>query len=191
MKRDELIRRLPHSELLKSLYISQFIFLGMSLALSVFLFNHFSDWKQFFVFDVKQIFYYGVIPGILIVIVNIALMLTVPERLLDDGGINDKIFKNSSIGQIFLIALVVSLCEELLFRGLIQTVFGYVFASSFFAFVHIRYLKKPILLMSIILVSFYFGFLFKSTDNLLTTMTAHFLVDFLLGLIIRFKGEVF
>ena len=70
----------------------------------------------------------------------------------------------------------------MLFRS---TTFGFVFASVLFAFVHYRYLRKPVLFISIVFVSFYLGFLFKLTENLLVTIVVHFIVDFLLGLIIR------
>src|SRR5699024_10988980 len=85
-----------------------------------------------------------------------------------------------------MIALIVSISEELLFRGVIRTVFGYVFASSVFALIHIRYLRQPVLLISIIFVSFYIGYLFEIIGNLLVTMTTHFIVDFLLGVIIGY-----
>ncbi|WP_404453206.1 type II CAAX prenyl endopeptidase Rce1 family protein [Oceanobacillus kapialis] len=50
-------------------------------------------------------------------------------------------------------------------------------------------MKKPVLFISVLLVSFYIGYLFEQTGNLIVTITAHFIVDFLLGLTIRFyKG---
>src|SRR5690625_6203293 len=44
----------------------------------------------------------------------------------DLGGLNEKLFKNSTLGEIFQISLLVSVCEEALFRGLLQTKFGLV-----------------------------------------------------------------
>src|SRR5690625_1741473 len=114
-------------------------------------------------------------------------MVILPKKYFDDGGINERIFKNQSIFNIFIIALIVAVSEELLFRGLIQTIFGYFIASTLFALVHVRYLRKPVLLISVLLISFYLGYLYEITNNLFVTIFAHFIVDFLLGVIIRYN----
>ncbi|MDY0408336.1 CPBP family intramembrane glutamic endopeptidase [Paracerasibacillus soli] len=92
-----------------------------------------------------------------------------------------------SYPEIFLFTLMIASCEEVLFRGVIQSWFGFIPASIIFAFVHVRYLKKPLLIISIFFVSFYIGYLFELTGNLISVITAHFIVDFLLGLFIYFK----
>ena len=111
----------------------------------------------------------------------------IDQKHFDDGGINEKLFRNQSVGSIFFIALTVAICEELLFRGVIQTTFGYLFASSLFVVLHTRYLKKPVLLGLLIVTSFLIGFIFEVTSNLLVTITFHFVVDFVLGLYIKFS----
>lgn len=143
----------------------------------------------YFDWDISQIFFYGVITGVIIVGIDIMLIFIFSKKYYDDGGINERIFKSESIAYIFFISLAVAISEELLFRGVIQTTFGYVFASILFAFIHFRYLKKPVLLISILFVSFYIGYMFEITGNLLVTITAHFIVDFLLGLVIRFQSR--
>lgn len=187
MKHNELVLKLSHKQLLQALFQSQFIFFSIAIVLSFFLFDHIHEWFTLFTVDVKQILFYGVIPGILIVCINIFLTVILPAEWLDDGGLNEKLFKHSSILQIFCIAAIVAISEEVLFRGLIQTVFGYFFASAIFVIVHIRYLKKPVLLISITAVSFYIGYLYVLTTNLFVTMMVHFIVDFILGLFIRYK----
>src|SRR5690625_262268 len=87
----------------------------------------------------------------------------------------------------FFISLFVAVFELILFRFVLQTVFGYFIASTIFVLVHVRYLKKPVLFVSVLLLSFYIGYLFEVTGNLFVTMIAHFTIDFLLGLIIRFQ----
>lgn len=129
---------------------------------------------------------YGAVPALVIVVIDIILIWTVPRKYLDDGGINERIFQKQSISFIFIVALTVAISEELLFRGVIQTVFGYFVASTIFALVHLRYLKKPVLFISVVGISFLMGYLFEITGNLLVTITTHFIVDFLLGLVIRF-----
>src|SRR5699024_13327 len=170
--------QLSDNELYQSLIYSQLILFGLAVILSVFLFDQISHWLDLFVFDAYQIFYYGFLAGLLIVFIDLLLMTILPKRHFDDGGINERIFKNRSVSHIFIIALIVAISEELLFRGVIQTVFGYLIASTLFALVHVRYLKKPVLLVSVLLISFYLGYLYKITGNLFVTITAHFLVDF-------------
>ncbi len=187
MKQADIVRQLSSNDLKKSVLYTQIIIFFISIILSLFLFNSFTDWIKLFDFDILMIIYYGVIPAGIVIFIDLVIDKYIPNHYIDDGGINNKLFKNQSVLSIFIIALIVSIAEELLFRGVLQTVFGYVFASSLFAIIHIRYLKKPILLISIIGLSFYIGYLFEITQNLLVTMTAHFLIDFILGLIIKFR----
>lgn len=187
MKQSELVKQMSSEQLKKSLLLSQFLFIMISIILSFFLFPTMSNWLHYFDLNMSDIFYYGVIPGIIIVSVDVVLMYILPKRYFDDGGINEKVFKNRSVADIFVIALIIAISEEILFRGVLQTTFGYIIASTIFALVHFRYLKKPVLLVSVLFVSYYIGYLFKITDNLLVTITTHFIIDFLLGLIIRFQ----
>ena len=159
----------------------------LSFILSLILFENIFEWQHYFNVNIREIFLYGLIPGLIIVMIDLILMYSLPARYFDDGGINEKVFQNRSIGDIFMIALIVAVSEELLFRGVIQTTFGYIIASIIFSLVHFRYLKKPALLISVLFISFYIGYLFELTGNLFVTITTHFIVDFLLGLIIRFK----
>src|SRR5699024_9531099 len=131
--------------------------------------------------------YYGVIPGVIVVCIDAVLMYFLPGRYYDDGGINRRIFANRSIFGIFKLVLMIAVAEELLFRGVLQTTVGYILASTIFALIHIRYLTKPVLLASVFLVSFYLGYMYELTGNLLTTITAHFIIDFLSGLLIRLQ----
>lgn len=187
MKQAELIKQMSPSDLKKSLIFSQLLILIISIILSFILFESIYSWLVYFDFNINEIVYYGVIPGLLIVSIDLILMRFLPKRYYDDGGINEKIFKNRSIGDIFILALFIAISEEVLFRGVIQTTFGYFAASTLFALVHFRYLKKPVLLVSILLLSFYIGYLFEITGNLLVTISAHFIIDFLLGLVIRYQ----
>src|SRR5690625_5546204 len=121
--------------------------------------------------------------------VDILVMEVFPKRYLYDGVMNEIVFKNRTIADIFVLTLVIAISEEALFRGVIQTTIGFIPASILFALVHIRYLKKPVLFISVLLMSFYIGYLFEITGNLYVTMTVHFIVNFLLGLMIRRSEE--
>lgn len=187
MKQNELIKQMTDKELKKQVILSQLIFITIGIILSIFLFEEMSDWLLYFNWNPKEVFYYGVISGLIIVSIDLIIMYIFPESYYDDGGINEKLFKNLSISDIFCVTLIIAVSEEILFRGVVQTTFGYVFASVLFALMHIRYLKKPVLLISVLLISFYIGYLFELTENLYVTITSHFTVDFLLGLFIRFQ----
>ncbi|WP_156289258.1 CPBP family intramembrane glutamic endopeptidase [Oceanobacillus salinisoli] len=188
MKQSEIIKQLSDEELKKQLFLSQGILLFIAALLSIVFFENVSDWLLYVNWGIQEIFYFGVIPGLFIVFLDILLMKVFPKKMYDDGGINRRIFENQSIGFIFILAFFVAVSEELLFRGVLQTSFGYFAASLIFALVHFRYLSKPLLFISIVAVSFFIGYLFEWTGNLLVTISAHFTVDFLLGLIIRFKS---
>jgi len=182
-----MIKQMTDKELKQQLLLSQSIFFLLSIALSFFFFDNIFDWFHLFSIDFKEIILYGVVTGIVLVMIDILIDVKIPKKFVDDGGINEKIFKNQSIPTIFLIALVVGISEEFLFRGVIQVTFGYIFASSLFVIVHVRYLRKPILLLSIIITSFLIGYLFEITQNLFVTIVFHVIVDFLLGIYIKVK----
>src|SRR5699024_3353469 len=187
MKQADIVKQLSSAELKKSVLYTQLILFGLSLILSLFLFNTFTDWFNLFKLNMSEIFYYGVIPAIIVVLINIILDGFIPKHYLDDRGINEKLFSGQSIFSIFIIAATVAIAEELLFRGVIQSTYGYIFASLLFALIHIRYLKKPVLLVAVVGMSFYIGYLYEITHNLNVTITAHFLIDFILGLLIKYK----
>lgn len=187
MKQSEMIKQLSDEELIRSLTLSQSFFLVLSFIGSVIFFDSMTDWISLFQLNLNEIIYYGMIPGILIVIIDLILMLFLPKRYYDDGGINERIFKSLNFKEIFFICIFIAVSEELLFRGVIQTTFGYIPASIIFALVHVRYLSKPVLLVSVLLISFFIGYLFEMTGNLIVTILAHFTVDFVLGIIIRYK----
>ena len=186
----EIIHQLSRKELRKQLILSQGIFLVLGVVASFFFFGRAGYWFQVLNLDWKDIFLFGFVPALFLVIIEIILYRMLPKSSFDDGGINEKIFRGESVGWIFLIALVVSVSEEVLFRGVIQVAFGYLFASSLFALVHVRYLKKPVLFIMIIVTSFLIGYLFMVTNNLLVTIVFHFLVDFLLGIYTKYTSEV-
>ncbi|MGM8211644.1 lysostaphin resistance A-like protein [Virgibacillus sp. W0430] len=185
MKQAEIIKHLSDRQLLTQLVVSQIILFCIGIVSSLFLFSNFSDWLTYFRFDFYEITYYGIFPSVLIVTLNLIIVFYVPKRLYDDGGINERIFKNRTVIEVIVIALIVAIAEEVVFRGLIQTTFGYFVASITFALIHVRYLKKPVLFVSVLLASFYIGYLFVLTENLVVTITIHFIVDFLLGMVIR------
>src|SRR5699024_8788301 len=112
MNQTELIKQMSDEELKRQLLLSQSIFFLISIILSFFLFSNISDWLHYISFDFKQIVLIGVLPALAIVLIEVILYVFVPARYFDDGGINEKVFRNQSIGSIFLISIVVAIAEE-------------------------------------------------------------------------------
>ncbi|WP_147804816.1 CPBP family intramembrane glutamic endopeptidase [Alkalicoccus halolimnae] len=123
----------------------------------------------------------------IILLLEVLFTYTLPEKWFDDGGINVRIFKNMPAHLIVLVSGIVALSEELLFRGVLQTEFGIVVSSLIFALIHLRYLKKVFLFSFVLAMSFGLGFLFMWTGNLWSVIVAHFVIDSVLGLLIRYR----
>ena len=185
-KYNQIITELTDKELLYHLYLTQIILLGISLILGAILYDHFSYIQNIDLTDYR-ILTIGIPAGVIIVLADVLLMKLLPASFYDDGGLNERIFKNRHVFHTFVIALFVAFSEELLFRGIIQTKVGLVLASIIFAIIHYRYLFNWYLFFNIILLSFLIGFIYQWTGNLAVTIMMHFVIDFLLGLYIKFR----
>jgi uncharacterized protein len=186
-KYNEMINELTDKELIRHLYTTQIILIAISLVLSIFLFDGYSFWLQIHLFDL-DILTIGLTAGLLVVLIDFLFTKWLPSSYYDDGGLNERIFRNQSFFQIFWIAIFVAFSEEMLFRGIIQTKIGLVWACLLFAAVHYRYLFNWFLFINIILLSFLIGFIFAWTNNLAVTIVMHFVIDFLSGIQIRWKN---
>jgi uncharacterized protein len=185
-KYNHIITELTDKELLYHLYLTQVILLVISFILGAILFDHFSYLQNIDLRD-YHILTIGIPAGVIIVIADILLMKLLPASYYDDGGLNERIFKNRHVFHTFVIAFFVAFSEELLFRGIIQTKVGLIMASVIFAVIHYRYLFNWYLFLNIILLSFLIGFIYKWTGNLAVTIIMHFVIDFLLGVYIKFR----
>jgi uncharacterized protein len=188
-KYNELINSLSDKELLFHLYMTQVILLVISFILGILLFDHFSFLETFTIFD-SRIFSIGILAGIGIVLVDVVLMKWLPPSFYDDGGLNERIFRNRKVIHIAWIAALVAISEELLFRGIIQTKVGLVAASIIFAIIHYRYLFNWFLFANIVILSFFIGLIYQWTNNLAVTIIMHFIIDFLLGLFIKYRKSI-
>ncbi|SEA60397.1 hypothetical protein SAMN05421743_10676 [Thalassobacillus cyri] len=187
-KQSDLINTMSDKEVTFHLVLTQLIILSLSIIGSWLLFDSFwNGWITQLHPSVREILIYGIIPGLIVVAIDLILMKFVPAKYYDDGGINTKVFKSRSLLGIIGITLLVAISEEMLFRGVLHAEFGYFIASIIFAVMHIRYLKKFVLLISVLFVSFFIGYMYEITGNLLTTMAAHFIIDLLLAFYIRYK----
>lgn len=186
-KQADLIREMTDKEVLQALYLTQFLLLLLSLIIGIFAFEDAREFYRLFDWSIADIIIWGGGAGLLVVIIDLYLMNKLPEKYYDDGGINERMFAGRSTAGIFLIALLVAIAEEVFFRGMIQTMFGFIPASILFAIIHVRYLSQWYLTINVILLSFGIGWLFEWTGNLAVVIMMHFTIDFLLGLAIRRK----
>lgn len=182
------IQELSHRQLMMGLLFTQILLLTVSIVLGMILFDSFSSFFQLFMWNDLRILTIGGGAGIGVVLLDFILMKWLPRHFYDDGGLNERLFQNKSVMQVFVIAAMVAISEEILFRGVIQTHFGLVFTSILFALIHYRYLFNPFLFLNITLLSFLICYIYDVTGNLLVTITMHFLIDFILGLIIKRRG---
>ncbi|MGM9925980.1 MAG: lysostaphin resistance A-like protein [Bacillus sp. (in: firmicutes)] len=185
-KQAELIKDIPDGVLVLNVWLSQAIVLALSAILAFFLFDDLSDFLTLFQLD-DPVIGWGALAGIGVVIIDLILMKVVPASFYDDGGINERVFRNLSYAHIFLLTAVVACCEEILFRGVIQSNTNLWIASIIFALVHYRYLFNPFLLINVSLLSLFMGLLFEVTNNVVVSIAAHFIIDFLLGIFIKVK----
>jgi uncharacterized protein len=187
VKQAEIVKNLTDRQLLINVYATQFILIIIGLLLMLLLFDHWRDIFIYVSFHPYDIFVLGIGSALLVICIDVFITLIVPKKYLDDGGINQRIFQHLSITHIGLLALTVAIAEEFLFRGIIQTQFGLFIASIVFALVHIRYLASKVMFFLVVALSFYIGFIFEITENLLVTMMTHFIIDFILGVLIKYQ----
>ncbi|MBN6888387.1 CAAX protease family protein [Cytobacillus horneckiae] len=188
-KYSDIVKELTDRELLFHLYLTQLLLLVISLILGFLLFDSFSDFTALFNWADINIISIGGTAGIIVVLIDLALMRVLPSSYYDDGGLNNKIFRSPSLFQIAFIAMLVAFSEEILFRGVIQTNFGLIVSSIIFALVHYRYLFNWFLFLNVVLLSFLIGFVYYFTENLVVTILMHFIIDFLLGMSIKYRNQ--
>ncbi|WP_424766103.1 lysostaphin resistance A-like protein [Paenibacillus sp. sgz302251] len=124
-----------------------------------------------------------------VILIDLLISRFVPEEAGDDGGVNDRIFANRPIWHIAVISFVVAVCEELLFRGAIQHAIGPYWTSIIFATIHVRYLKHWIPTGLVFSISYGLGWIYIQSGSIWAPIIAHFLIDFIMGLIIRFRRK--
>ncbi|WP_079910716.1 CPBP family intramembrane glutamic endopeptidase [Paenibacillus sp. 32352] len=132
---------------------------------------------------------WGVVFALAVLVVDLVISRWVPPEVTDDGGINELLFKNRPLWHITLMSLFVALCEELLFRGAIQASWGPYWTSILFAAIHIRYLQHWLMTGLVFSISYGLGWIYIQTGSLWTPIIAHFVIDFIMGCIIRYRRE--
>lgn len=139
--------------------------------------------------DGLNFLWWGLGLAAVVVAVDLSISRWIPEEAGDDGGVNERLFRTRPVWHILVISLVVAICEELLFRGALQHAFGAYWTSIIFAAIHVRYLKHWIPTGMVFAISYGLGWIYGYTGTLWAPIAAHFAVDAVMGLIIRFRRE--
>ncbi|NTU19319.1 CPBP family intramembrane metalloprotease [Brevibacillus sp. HB1.2] len=128
-----------------------------------------------------------------IISASMAMDRYLPKRWQDDGSINEKVFGAMLPSTTILVCMVVGVGEEWLFRGVIQSLTGNFWSSLIFTLIHVRYLKKPLMIISVFGTSWILGLLFSHFQSLWPSIVAHILIDVMLAFYlqntIKKKGE--
>ncbi|CAG7641506.1 CPBP family intramembrane glutamic endopeptidase [Paenibacillus allorhizosphaerae] len=173
--------------LLVNVYITQLLILILAALLLLFQKPHLGA-----VFTLKPketILIWGFGFALIVLVVDLLISRWVPPEVTDDGGINELLFKNRPLWHIALLSFVVAFCEELLFRGAVQTWCGPYWTSIIFAAIHVRYLQHWLMTGLVFCISYGLGYIFIHTGTLWTPIAAHFMIDFAMGCILRYRRE--
>ncbi|WP_442601136.1 CPBP family intramembrane glutamic endopeptidase [Paenibacillus sp. KN14-4R] len=173
--------------LLINLYVTQFIVLLIGVILLLF---SKPNWQAMFSFQMGwKIGLWGVGFAAAVLVFDFTVSRFAPKDLLDDGGMNKRLFGKRPLWHIAVISLIVAICEEILFRGAIGGMIGPYWTSIIFAFIHVRYLQHWLMTGMVFCISYGLGWMYETTGTLWTPILAHFLVDFIMGCIIRYSKE--
>lgn len=182
------LHELNDRTLLLNLYITQLLTIIIGLIIIFFQSNH-----QFFsMFHFQSgwaIPLWGVLFALAVLGGDLLISRWVPKEVTDDGGINQMLFGNRPLWHIALISIIVAICEEILFRGAIQYAWGPYWTSILFAAIHIRYLQHWLMTGMVFSISYGLGWIYEQTDSLWTPIIAHFVIDFVMGCILRYSKE--
>ncbi|MBN6188557.1 CPBP family intramembrane metalloprotease [Aneurinibacillus sp. BA2021] len=186
---DPRYKQLDSRTLALNVYISQAILFVIALVgLYFFYIRPGADWAVVFLLpNVQDAFLYGTLVALLVIAVEVILIVWLPPDMFDDGGLNEILFRDLPVWHIALVCLVVAVTEEFLFRAVMQPGLGIWWTSIVFTVVHVRYLKKWVMVSVVFLISVLFGWLFSHTGTVWSVVWAHFLVDFILGCFVK-KG---
>ncbi|MCR8986161.1 CPBP family intramembrane glutamic endopeptidase [Brevibacillus laterosporus] len=188
MNRNNKLDQLDDRTLLLNLWLTQGIVLLIALLGSWFLYTK-TEFRQLLLTMHPSYLGYAVLLIVLVVASNIIIEKTVPPSWVDDGGMNERIFRSLSIPITFLLCVAVGISEEWLFRGVIHELIGNVWTSILFTAIHFRYLQKPILIGMVFLTSYLLGILFTWTNSLITVMFVHATINFILALFLKYNSR--
>lgn len=182
------IAQLDDRLLLVNLYVTQALTFIIGCIVLFFQHNH-DIFHRLRIDDPASVLLWGAGFAVAVLAVDLSISRWVPEEVSDDGGVNEKLFRTRPVWHIAVISLIVAICEELLFRGAIQHAFGPYWTSILFAAIHIRYLRHWLMTGLVFGISYGLGWIYIETGSLWTPIVAHFMIDLVMGCIIRFRRD--
>ncbi|MED1944407.1 MULTISPECIES: CPBP family intramembrane glutamic endopeptidase [Brevibacillus] len=163
-----------------NLWLTQGIVMGVAVAGSLLVLGWEATLSLFILPDWDAVLW-AVFVAAGIIIASIAMDRYLLKRWQDDGSINEKVFGTMLPSTTILVCMVVGVGEEWLFRGVIQSLTGNFWSSLIFTLIHIRYLKKPLMIISVFGTSLILGLLFSHYQSLWPSIVAHILIDVMLA----------
>jgi hypothetical protein len=97
------------------------------------------------------------------------------------------LFAHSKMIDIALIAAASGFCEEVFYRGVLQTEFGIIIASLIFGICHFAGMQFYLYVIWAALAGYLFGLLFDISHSLWLPITAHAFSNFVSIIILRQK----
>lgn len=170
-----------------NLYLTQFATLLIGLVILIF--QKSNPLRFLTVPNPAKTVVWGVGFAVLVLAADLLISRLVPQEVTDDGGVNERLFGSGPVWHIVIISLIVSFCEEFLFRGAIQPAWGPYWTSILFTAIHIRYLRHWLMTGMVFSISYGLGWIYLQTGTLWCPIIAHFVIDVTMGLIIRFGGK--
>ncbi|GAB1531099.1 MULTISPECIES: lysostaphin resistance A-like protein [Brevibacillus] len=190
MKEDRL--EVDEATLRLNLWLTQGIVIGVAAAGSLFVLGWDATLSLFTLPGWNAVLW-AVFVAAGIIIASIVMDRYLPKRWQDDNSINEKVFGAMLPSTTILVCMVVGVGEEWLFRGVIQSLAGNFWSSLIFTLIHVRYLKKPLMIISVFGTSLILGLLFSHYQSLWPSIVAHILIDVMLAFYlqktIKKKGE--
>lgn len=181
----------PHQLTERLLLINLYLTQGLTLIVGIIwiLFQNRNPFNLLALPSNGQFALWGLGLALAMLLIDLVLSRVVPESSMDDGGINEMLFRKRPVWHIIVIAFIVSVCEELLFRGALQHTFGPYWTSILFALIHVRYLKHWVPTGWVFLSSYGLGYIYIESGTLWAPIICHFAIDLISGLVIRFRRK--
>jgi len=136
-----------------------------------------------------EFFVFGALSGVLLSIVGLVMTKVESFKAFNQlvYEIMGPLFAHSKIIDIALIAAASGFCEEVFYRGVLQTEFGIIIASLIFGLCHFAGMQFYLYVIWAALAGYLFGLLFEISHSLWLPITAHAFSNFVSIIILRQK----
>lgn len=142
--------------------------------------------QDFFSWDnATGIWFFGTLVALIGIGVQFVAWRIFPIEAFDDGGVN-RLLLELPVQALLPMFIIGAFSEEVLVRGVVQSgigaylgpIYGVLLTSILFTGMHLRYLKKPVLMSGVFMISLVLCSLYSFTGTLWATVYAHFLYNF-------------